>query len=77
MATAMAVVMALLMATRMEVAKMSENQLWFYFWIIAGIVVICTTYIGCGYSLQERKLFVEGGYVECMLPGSTTTKWCK
>ena len=56
---------------------MSENQLWFYFWIIAGIVVICTTYIGCGYSLQERKLFVEGGYVECMLPGSTTTKWCK
>ena len=56
---------------------MDENKLWFYFWIISAVVIVSITYVGCNYALQSRKLFVEGGYHECMLPGSDTSKWCK
>ena len=56
---------------------MDDFKLWVYFLVTAGIVIISTTYIGCNYALQERELFVKGGYYECTLAGSRNTHWCK
>ena len=42
-----------------------------------AVAIIITTAISSSFWLANNKVFAEHGYVECILPGLTSTTWCK
>jgi hypothetical protein len=56
---------------------MEDNHYYLCVWAIVGIIVVSCIAIGCYSSYKQSQLFVEGKYVSCVLPGSSSTQWCR
>jgi len=56
---------------------MSEYRFLLGVWAIVGITIVSVAAITTYSSYKHSQLFVEGKYVECMLPGSNSAKWCR
>ena len=54
-----------------------SEQFWRQFWAIVGLTIVTFTAVLVGGSYLHTKLFVEHGYYDCTIPGSTGAKWCK
>lgn len=56
---------------------MGEWEFWVRIWAIIGVTVVLTAgIITTGYQISTRA-FVDGGYHDCTLQGSTAAHWCK
>ena len=57
---------------------MSEQDTFYYsMWRLFGAVIVATAAIIVVGHVYETKLFVDSGYRECILPGSSQARWCK
>lgn len=56
---------------------MSDNKFWVFVWALVVVAIVSVSGIIGAYHYYVTKLYVDGGYEETMLVGSSYTKWQK